>query len=63
MDDGGYEYKVKSDRSSHLRYSPEIRERAVRMVLHLRKETDERHGHVKRVLGSLTLVSSRCGAG
>ena len=35
------------------RYSPETKERAVRMVLQLRKETGEKHGSVKRVAAQL----------
>ena len=38
---------------SQRRYSPELRERAVRMVLALRAETGERHGSVKRVADQL----------
>lgn len=37
------------------RYSPELRERAVRMVLALRAETGERHGAVKRVADQLEI--------
>jgi transposase-like protein len=35
------------------RYSPELKERAVRMVLTLRAETGEKHGSVKRVAEQL----------
>lgn len=35
------------------RYSPEMKERAVRMVLALRAETGEKHGSVKRVAEQL----------
>lgn len=35
------------------RYSPEMKERAVRMVLALRVETSEKHGSVKRVAEQL----------
>ena len=35
------------------RYSPELKERAVRMVLALRAETGENHGSVKRVAEQL----------
>ena len=35
------------------RYSPELKERAVRMVLQLREETGEKHGSVKRVAEQL----------
>jgi transposase len=38
---------------SQRRYSPELKERAVRMVLTLRAETGERHGSVKRVADQL----------
>lgn len=44
---------VKSKGSSQRRYSAETKERAVRMVLQLRKETGERHGSVKRVAEQL----------
>jgi len=39
--------------SRQRRYSPELKERAVRMVLQLRAETGERHGSVKRVAEQL----------
>jgi transposase len=45
--------QVKSKRLR--RYSPELRERAVRMVLQLREETGERHGSVKRVAEQLDI--------
>jgi transposase len=35
------------------RYSPEVKERAVRLVLALRAETGEKHGSVKRVADQL----------
>ncbi len=49
-----------SKHSSQHRYPPELRERAVRMVLETIKETGERHGVVTRVglqlgIGSETL--------
>lgn len=44
---------VKPKRSSQRRYSPETKERAVRMVLQLRRETGEKHGSVKRVAEQL----------
>ena len=44
---------VTSKRSSQRRYSPELKERAVRLVLQLRAETGERHGTVKRVADQL----------
>ena len=44
---------VKPKRSSQRRYSPELKERAVRMVLQLRAETGEKHGTVKRVAEQL----------
>ena len=37
------------------RYSPELKERAVRMVVQLRKETGEKHGSVKRVAEQLDI--------
>ena len=40
---------------SQRRYSPELKERAVRMVLALRAETGERHGAVKRVADQLDI--------
>jgi transposase len=46
--------KVKS-KGRQRRYSPELRERAVRMVLALREETGERHGSVKRVADQLDI--------
>ncbi len=46
---------VKPKRSSQRRYSPELKERAVRMVLALREETGERHGSVKRVADQLDI--------
>lgn len=36
-------------KSTTRRYSPEVKERAVRLVLALRAETGEKHGSVKRV--------------
>lgn len=44
---------VKPRRSSMRRYAPELKERAVRMVLALRAETGEKHGSVKRVAEQL----------
>lgn len=38
---------------SQRRYSPELKERAVRMVLALRAETGEKQGSVKRVADQL----------
>ena len=35
------------------RYSPELKQRAVRMVFQLREETGEKHGSVKRVAEQL----------
>jgi len=46
---------VKPKRSSQRRYSPELKERAVRMVFALRRETAERHGRVKRVAEQLDI--------
>lgn len=46
---------VKPKRSSQRRYSPELKERAVRMVLALREETGEKHGSVKRVADQLDI--------
>ncbi len=43
---------VKS-KPSQRRYSPELKDRAVRMVFQLRRETGERHGTVKRVAEQL----------
>jgi transposase len=43
---------VKS-KGSPRRYSPELKERAVRLVLQLREETGESHGTVKRVADQL----------
>lgn len=40
---------------SQRRYSPELKERAVRMVLALRAETGERHGAVKRQADQLDI--------
>src|SRR5688572_25154486 len=40
---------------SPRQYSPELRERAVRMVLALREETGEKHGAVKRVADQLDI--------
>jgi transposase len=37
------------------KYSPELKERAVRMVLALREETGEKHGSVKRVAEQLDI--------
>ena len=42
-----------SSKRTPRRYSPETKERAVRMVLQLRAETGERHGSVKRVAEQL----------
>jgi transposase len=38
---------------SQRRYSPELKQRAVRMVFQLREETGEKHGSVKRVAAQL----------
>jgi len=43
---------VKS-KSTMRRYSPELKERAVRLVLKRRAETGEKHGSVKRVAEQL----------
>ena len=40
---------------STRRYSPELKERAVRLVLALRAETGEKHGSVKRVAEQLDI--------
>ena len=37
------------------RYSPEVKERAVRLVMQLRAETGEKHGTVKRVAEQLDI--------
>jgi transposase len=42
-------------KSTQRRYSPEVKERAVRMVLALRAETGEKHGSVKRVAEQLDI--------
>jgi transposase len=42
-------------KSRQRRYSPELKERAVRMVLALREETGEKHGSVKRVAEQLDI--------
>lgn len=44
---------VKSN--AHRRYSPELKERAVRLVLVLRAETGEKHGSVKRIAEQLDI--------
>ena len=44
-----------TSKPSQRRYSPEIKERAVRMVLALRAETGEKHGSVKRVADQLDI--------
>ncbi len=46
---------VKPKRSSQRRYAPELKERAVRMVFQLRRETGEKHGSVKRVAEQLDI--------
>ena len=43
--------QVKPNRSSQRRSAPELKERAVRMVFALRRETGGKHGSVKRVIG------------
>jgi len=45
---------VKS-KSTARRYSPELKQRSVRMVLALRAETGEKHGSVKRVASQLDI--------
>jgi transposase len=40
---------------SQRRYSPELKERAVRLVVQLREETGEKHGSVKRVAEQLDI--------
>ncbi len=47
--------QVKPKRSPQRRYSPELKERAVRMVFALRRETGEKHGSVKRVAEQLDI--------
>ena len=42
-----------TSKPTQRRYSPELKERAVRLVLQLRAETGERHGTVKRVAEQL----------
>ena len=42
-----------TSKRTRRRYSPELKERAVRLVLQLRVETGERHGTVKRVAEQL----------
>jgi transposase len=44
-----------SSKPTQRRYSQELKERAVRMVLQLREETGERHGSVKRVADQLDI--------
>ena len=44
---------VRSKGSSQRRYSPELEERAVRLVFQLREETGEKRGTVKRVANQL----------
>jgi transposase len=44
--------QVKS-KPTQRRYSSELKQRAVRMVVQLREETGERHGSVKRVADQL----------
>ena len=46
---------VKKPSPSQRRYAPELKERAVRMVLTLRAETGEKHGAVKRVADQLDI--------
>ena len=49
---------VKSKRTQK-RYSPELKDRAVRLVMQLRAETGEKHGSVKRIAEQL----DRCARG
>ncbi len=42
-----------TSKRTQRRYSPELKERAVRLVLQLRAETGEKHGTVKRVADQL----------
>jgi transposase len=42
-------------KGSQRRYSEELKQRAVRMVVQLREETGERHGSVKRVADQLDI--------
>ena len=42
-----------TSKPTQRRYSPELKERAVRLVLQLRAETGEKHGTVKRVADQL----------
>lgn len=44
-----------SSKPTQRRYSQELKDRAVRMVLQLRDETGERHGSVKRVADQLDI--------
>ena len=41
--------------NTHRRYSPELKERAVRLVVALRAETGEKHGSVKRIAEQLDI--------
>ena len=45
---------VKSKRTQK-RYSPELKDRAVRLVMQLRAETGEKHGSVKRIAEQLDI--------
>ena len=42
-----------TSKPTQRRYSQELKDRAVRMVVQLREETGERHGSVKRVADQL----------
>jgi len=44
-----------SSKPTQRRYSQELKQRAVRMVLQLREETGERHGSVRRVADQLDI--------
>jgi transposase len=44
-----------ASKPTQRRYSPELRDRAVRLVVQLREETGERHGSVKRIADQLDI--------
>jgi hypothetical protein len=45
------------------RYPPELRERAVRVVLETMEQTGQRVGVITRIAASLASAASRCAAG
>lgn len=53
MEDESYECRCEAEAVAQRRSSPELKQRAVRMVFELRRGTDKERGSVKRVAEQL----------